>query len=207
MKNNKIKPITAVILADGKNSRIQKEKSLIKIGNCHLLTKQIKLLSNIFEKILIVTSKDILRKKFPNIRIVEDYYKDCGPLAGIHTALSNCETKYIFVFACDMPNLNKELIQNQINYFLDIQPEALIPKHIEGIEPLHSIYSTDCLPRINENLRKNHCSIRGFYKKINLKYFTIEEKDIKHFFNINTHHDLIKYEIVMNRYKKVSNFS
>ena len=65
----------------------------------------------------------------------------------------------------------------------------------------------DCLPQIEEKLKNNYCSIRGFYKKINLKYFNVEETKIEYFFNINTQHDLIRYEINNYRLKKASNFS
>jgi len=188
----KINDITAVILAGGKNSRIQQEKSLIKIKGIHLIDKQIKLLETIFENIIIVTSKESIRVKFPNLQIVEDEYIDCGPLAGIQAAMKHSPTDDVFVFACDMPYLDAGLILRQIAAYRSSIDTILVPQHEEGIEPLHAIYSKTNLPLLEDCLKAGKYSVRSFYKKSNANYMELEKTLIKFFFNINTHSDLEK---------------
>ena len=75
---------------------------------------------------------------FPN-NFFEDIYPNCGHLGGIHAALEDCP-EAAFIVACDMPRLNRKIIEEQLHKFEQIVPQALIPKHVTGIEPLHTIY-------------------------------------------------------------------
>ncbi len=188
----KIKNISAVILAGGKNSRIKQEKSLIKIKGNHIIDKQVELLENIFENIIIVTNKEEIKRKFPNLKIVEDEFQNCGPLGGIHAAMKNSNTESLFVFACDMPCLESSIILRQIATYRSTATDILVPRHEDGIEPLHAIYSKTNLPFLEECLIAGRYSVRSFYNKVNVKYIDFEKKYIKYFFNINTHTDLKK---------------
>ncbi len=188
----KITDITAVILAGGNNSRIQQEKSLIKIQGNHLIDKQVVLLESIFENIIISTSKETLRSKFPNLQIVEDEFINCGPLGGIHAAMKHSQTEAVFVFACDMPYLEASIIHRQIAVYRNTDVDILVPQHEEGIEPLHAIYSKANLPYLEECLTSGRYSVRSFYSRSNAGYLDFEKEYIKYFFNINTHTDLQK---------------
>ena len=198
-----MKKISAAILADGRNSRIKQEKSLLKFGNLHLIETQLELLSKIFADIAIVTSKEILHRLLPDFPKIEDKFKQCGPLAGIHTALLHSEAESVFIFACDMPNLSRELIELQMEEYGKKICDALVPRHREGIEPLHAIYAKSCLFPIENNLKQNLCSVRSFYDRINVRFLAVTDNRIKNFHNINTHHDLREAESYLNC--KVSN--
>ena len=186
----KTKKLSAVILAGGKNSRIQREKSLIKIKGDHIIDIQVKILESIFEEIIIVTQKEDIIKKFPNLKIISDEFQNCGPLAGIHSALKKSNTEAIFVFACDMPFLDTHVIRRQILAFNRGNYDVLVPKHHAGIEPLHAIYSKASLIYLTECLCNKNYSVRSFYNKVNVKYLNFSNKKIVKFFNINTHIDL-----------------
>jgi len=188
----KIKNITAVILAGGKNTRIQREKSLIKIQGDYLIDKQVTLLESIFENIIISTSKEVIRSRFPSLQIVEDEYIHCGPLGGIHAAMKYAHTDAVFVFACDMPYLNANVILRQIAVYRNSMLDILVPKHAEGIEPLHAIYSTANLPFLEECLKIGNYSVRSFYARSKAGYLDFESRYINNFFNINTQRDLQK---------------
>jgi molybdopterin-guanine dinucleotide biosynthesis protein A len=186
----KIKDISAVILAGGKNTRIQLEKSLIRIQGIHLIDKQVELLDRIFDNIIIVSGKEAIINKFPNLKIVEDEYRNCGPLGGIQAAMKHSKTEDIFVFACDMPNLDASIILRQTAVYRSTDVKILVPQHEDGIEPLHAIYSISNLPLLENCLKTGRNSVRSFYDKSNIGYLDFEKKHIKNFFNINTQNDL-----------------
>lgn len=188
----KISDITAVILAGGKNTRINREKSLIKINDDFLIDRQVNLLRKIFCNIIIITSKIELINRFSDIKTFEDQFKECGPLGGIHAAISEAETDAVFVFACDMPNLNEFVIRNQIESYHCEKKEIIVPSHREGIEPLHAIYSVKSLPFLEDNLKKGKLSVRSFYEYCDTRYLGFKDSEIKYFFNINTSEDLKK---------------
>jgi len=166
--------MTAVILAGGKSSRINKDKTFLKIGDSFLLERTVFLLEDLFSEIMIVSSNKFLRKKFKDYKIISDEFVDCGPLGGIHVALKNAREKALFVFACDMPNLNPQVIQRQVAAFANSNYEAIIPRHAQGIEPLHAIYAKSCLPAIEKQLRNGNKSVRSFFPDIKVKYLYFE---------------------------------
>ena len=185
------KDITAVILAGGKNSRLQVEKSLLTIDGCHLIDRQVMLLKEIFEKIIIVSSKIEIKHKFPDLKIVEDKFKDCGPLGGIHAAMQEADTNSIFVFACDMPFLNKKTIHKQIAVFQNSNIQILVPRNSNGIEPLHAIYSVSNIKQLENCLNTKRFSVRSFYEKSKTSYIDFNDSHRKDFYNINTAKDLL----------------
>jgi len=190
--------IVAVVLAGGKNSRIGREKSLIKLNGSLLLEQELNVLDKIFQSILIVTSKPEVISNFKHYPKVSDQFTDCGPLAGVHAALAELNQD-IFVFGCDMPYLNESVIRKQIEQYKQSSTQALVPKHAEGIEPLHAIYSKTCLQPVTEQLSKGNYSVRSFFKQIKIEYLKFQPEEIKWFFNINTEADLdrVKREMII----------
>jgi len=99
---------TAAILNGGNNSRMGgKPKDLLKLKDSTLISNQIKLLSSLFDEIIII-GKPVEDHK--NLRTYKDIYRNSGPLAGIHTALLNSTNDYSFVFSCDLPFISLDLI-------------------------------------------------------------------------------------------------
>ena len=184
--------MTAVILAGGKNSRMKREKAFLKINRILLLEHTINVLKPLFKEIIIVTAKNEIKEKFNNFNIIQDEFCGCGPLAGIHVSLKDSIFNEVMVFACDMPNLNPLLISSEIKEFHKFggKFQALVPKHFEGIEPLHAIYTKSVLENIEENLKAGIYSVRSFYKRINIKYWEVDDKFVCNFVNVNCPEDL-----------------
>lgn len=192
MFNFKKKGLTAYILAGGNNSRIGMEKSLLEIEKIPIIELIIETLESVFPKIKIISAKKKLLSRFSQIEFIQDIYKHCGPLGGIHAALYDCD-KAAFLIACDMPNINEELIENQVNLFLNNKYEALIPKHSQGLEPLHAIYHKNCLETVEQQLKRGNYSIRNFYRNVRVKYWQVADAKIEYFYNINSLKDYDQY--------------
>ena len=178
--------ITAVILAQGKNKRIGLAKSLLEINGISIIEKEVKLLKTIFDNIIIISEKEELKRRFPDIKFYDDIYKEIGPLGGIHSALYHISSGSAFVFACDMPNLSKDIITRQIKLYLKSRIEIVVPRHSQGIEPLHAIYHKRAIMNINQIISQKIYSIRSFYKGMRIKYFDVTDEEIKYFYNVNT---------------------
>jgi molybdopterin-guanine dinucleotide biosynthesis protein A len=185
-----IKDITALILANGKSKRLRKEKAFININGTLLIDKITSELNELFDQIIIASTKTSLTNRFPQLGFVKDEFKDAGPLAGIHAGLKKAETDAVFVFACDMPDLNPHIILKQCEFFRQSGSDVLVPKHRDGLEPLHAIYTKRCLPNIETKLKSANFAVRSFFPDITLRYFDVKPEDIRCFRNINTNADL-----------------
>ena len=185
---------SAVILCGGKSSRMGFDKQLLTIDKIRLIDKVISKLRKEFEEIIIVTNKPQYYESF-QVKLVQDRYQGMGPLSGIHAALGEAQSEFVYFIACDMPNINLEYIKYMKNRLFDSDIEACVTRVGQWIEPLNSFFSKKALEQIEEDLRSKKGSLYYLLKKINCLY--IDEKEArKHspdwsmFLNLNTREEL-----------------
>ncbi len=189
--------ITSIILAGGKNLRLGRNKALEVIRGKSIINRVFERLEPISTQVVIVTSWAQFDIELNHTAdIVADIYPDKGPLGGLYTGLMASKSTFNIVVACDMPFLNTKLLGYMVG--LSEGYEAVVPRFDNDmIEPLHAVYSRDCLSRIDERLADNQLSIHAFISEANVRY--IEQEEIRKidpylvsFFNINYQSDLDK---------------
>jgi molybdenum cofactor guanylyltransferase len=169
--------ITGIILAGGKNSRMGANKAFLEIDGIRLIDKTMGIYREIFSEIIIVTNDPLAYVEFNDAAVVTDIYKGKGPLGGIYTGLFYAKNNHAFVSPCDMPYLNKDFIS-----YLTHQTgkhDVIVPELAEGYQPLHAIYSRNCLPSIKPRLVADKLKIIGFYR--DMRVLTISEQQIAPF--------------------------
>ncbi len=193
---------TGVILAGGKSSRMKFDKQFLQINEKRLMNHMIEMLKKEFEEIIIVTNKPAYYDDFP-YKIISDEIKEKGPLSGIHVALKESKSEYVYFTACDMPNVNINYIRYMKEKLKNIQVSACVTRLGEWIEPFHAFYNKNMIKDIEEYMMQDKKSIYILLEKVKTLY--IEEKIAKNFspnwdmfLNLNTKQDLIKY---MNKIK------
>lgn len=188
---------TAAILAGGQNKRFGgRTKAKILIEGRPIIERTIEVLGSVFNDIIIITNNKAEFEDYKHIRMAGDIYHYKGPLAGLHSAITNSEKEAVFLVASDMPGLSLSTVEQVAMNFEKMECEALIPVYKELIEPLHAIYSRTVLVRLDDFLRsENKYSIREFLKLVDAKYLEIDDGggQINPFFNINSPEDLQKW--------------
>ncbi|MHC2995150.1 MAG: molybdenum cofactor guanylyltransferase [Candidatus Atribacteria bacterium] len=197
-KNRKISPLTAIILAGGKSSRIgtDKDKAMLRLNGKRLIDIVISKLKCIVGDNIIIVGPP---KKYPSYKqVVPDLFPQRCPLVGIYSGLKVSPSQYNLVVGCDMPFLETELLwymRKNIDY-----EDIIIPRYGKDyIEPLLAIYSKSCLEIMQKNLKRDILPVRLIFPYLKVKYIEDEEIikfDPKYlsFFNINFKKDLIKSE-------------
>jgi molybdopterin-guanine dinucleotide biosynthesis protein A len=197
------KSFSAAILAGGKNSRFNgAHKSFLIIDNHYIIDKIIAVLKNIFNEIIIVSNNAELYKSYPDIKIVNDFYKEIGPLGGIHAVLKTATNNNVFIVSCDMPFLNESLIKLQIKSHLAAESEITIPLHQGFKEPLHGIYNKEILKKLEHHIETTvSFKIRDVFKLFNVNYFQVPsiQEFSTAFTNINLPED---YQNIQKQFKK-----
>lgn len=186
---------TGIILAGGKNTRMGENKAFLEIDGERLIDKTMNLYRQIFADIIIVTNDPLSYVEFTDAAIATDIYKGKGPLGGIYTGLFYSKSDYAFVCPCDMPFLNKGFVE-----YLLAQTgkyDVIVPALAEGYQPLHAVYSRNCLPSIKRLLLLDKLKITGFYRDMRVLAISEEQirpfnKDGRLFQNLNTPEDLEK---------------
>ena len=172
------------------------EKAFLRIGNKVIIEEISAKLSRMFPKIMVVTNS-LNPYCYRGLEVVKDILPDKGALGGIYSGLVASETHYNFVLACDMPFISLDLIEymrkNAEGY------DVVIPKLNNYFQPLHAIYSKDCIQPIKEQLHRNDLQVFGFFDRVEVKCISAEEvkafdpRGIA-FFNINTKDDMEEAE-------------
>lgn len=183
--------VTAVILCGGKSSRIGRNKAFLKIDNKTFIEVLIGKLQKLFKGIIVSTkTTDQYRHlKLPKVKIVNDRSKVLGSLVGIYSALKKSTTKYIFVIAVDMPTVETGLIKRLLRNYKGF--DVIIPKTRKGLEPLCAVYSKECLPFIQRQIKGGNYKIIDFFGQVRVKTIRLNPKgphtaNRDGLFNVNT---------------------
>lgn len=188
------KRISAAVLAGGPASRMNGviKPNLVICGET-IISRTISLLKELFSEIIIVTNTPGDFTGYAGCKLVMDQYTGKGPLGGIHAALKSASGDALFVFAGDMPLLNRDLIEKQIEFFEANICDILVPKRGKSIEPLHSIYQRSILDKLDEYLSgRNDNAVREFFRIVETRYMEMDETDVVRdiFSNINLPSDI-----------------
>ena len=189
--------VSSIILAGGKSSRLGREKHAEVIAGKSLIERVISRLQPLSTEILLVISQSQSEISFslPEVKTLVDIYPRKGSLGGIYTGLVNSTHTNNIVVACDMPFLNPDLL----GYMIDLSPDfdIVIPRIGTELEPLHAVYSKNCIAPMKDLIERGHFKIDRFFDSVKVRY--IEEKELNRldpehmsFFNINTQEDLEK---------------
>jgi molybdopterin-guanine dinucleotide biosynthesis protein A len=188
--------IGCIVLAGGKGLRLGRDKAFEVVGSSNLFQRVVSQLSSFNSDIIVVIANGRSLSQFggyPRVRIVTDIYPGKGALGGLHAGLAASDVFYNLVVACDMPFLNQALLQ----YMVRISPgfDLVVPRLGELVEPLHAVYSKDCLPPIERLLEQGETRLRPLFALVKVRY--IEDDEISRFdpehlsfFNVNTEADL-----------------
>ena len=189
--------IGCIVLAGGKGLRLGHEKAVETVGDKSLLQWVVFSLSFLNSDIIIVTAakEQVLPQfiRYPKLKIVTDAYPGKGPLGGIYTGLAASDSFYNLVVACDMPFLNRDLLDYMIRISTGF--DLVLPRLGNMAEPLHAVYAKTCLAPIECLLKQGILSIIELFTLVRVRYVAAAELnrfDPQHlsFFNVNTEADL-----------------
>jgi molybdenum cofactor guanylyltransferase len=185
--------ITGLILSGGKSSRMGKNKAFIEIGGTPIIHRIHSLFEKLFQEVIIVTNQRDLFSDLDS-KIYSDIIPNRGALGGLYTGLFFSSYPFCFCVACDMPFLNELVIEyliKSIDHY-----DVVVPRTEDGLEPLHAIYSKNCLETIKGVMEKGIYKIVDFYPLVKVKVidqvqFTALDPMKKAFINVNTPEELL----------------
>jgi molybdopterin-guanine dinucleotide biosynthesis protein A len=178
--------------------RLGRVKALERINEQSLIELTIDCLSTVSQELLVVTSQEqfkLIAAAQLKGKLIVDICPGKGALGGIYTGLISADSFYSLVVGCDMPFLNRELLC----YLIELAPgfDVVVPRIDDMLEPLHAVYSRDCLAPIQELIGNDRLGIVQLFESVNTRYVDRDEiakfdPRCLSFFNINTLDDLKK---------------
>jgi molybdenum cofactor guanylyltransferase len=188
--------LTVAIMAGGQSSRMGQDKSFVPFQGRPLIEVVRERVAGLGTELVVITNKPDEYAHL-GLPMYSDVYPNMGPLGGIYTAVYHARHPYTLVVACDMPWLNRDLLDYMIG--LRHQADIIVPRWDKFPEPLHAIYSKACLPPILAQLQSGQLKVVRFYGQVQVHFVdrpAIEQfdKDGRSFANLNTPEELSRAE-------------
>ena len=186
--------VTAFVLAGGKSSRMGSDKAFLRLGDETLLSQALKLVGAVASEVWIVG--DAL--KFAAFgRVMEDVYRERGPLGGIHAALSGSTTELNLMLAVDLPFVTQKLLQYLLSRALGSGAMVTVPRTGSGFQPLCAVYRRGFAEVAEQSLLEGKNKIDSLFARV--ETCVIEEGELvragfswEMFRNLNTPEELDK---------------
>ncbi|MBI4931463.1 MAG: molybdenum cofactor guanylyltransferase [Bacteroidetes bacterium] len=171
--------ITGVILAGGKNSRMGAAKGLLMVDGKKIIERIIDAMKPVVDEIMIISNEN--NYDYLGYKVHADLIKDCGPMGGIHTALSFSASEKNLIVACDMPFLTSSILKQIID--ISSGYEITISEFSGEVQPLCAVYSSVCRNKFKELITIEAWKMKKALKHFKTKTISFSEN---HFQNINT---------------------
>lgn len=192
MYDRVVTDVTGFILAGGKSTRMGRDKAFLPWEDETLLSHACKLAGAVAAEVRIVGDA----KKFAGFgSVVEDVYRDRGPLAGIHAALTNSATELNLLLAGDLPFISTEFLQYLVAQARESSAVVTVPQANERWQPLCAVYRREFAAVADHALRDGNNKIDPLFAKVTTR--VIDETELARagfshrlFRNLNTPGDL-----------------
>lgn len=155
-----------------------------------MIRRQLDVLSDLFEEIIVVTSSARPFRVRAGLKVAVDRVDNLGPLGGLYTGLAAASGDGIFLVACDLPFLERELIAELIADFDCQRFDGRIPTSFSGLEPLHALYSKRIMPKVEAAVKAGDLSLQRLIKGVDCQIVDWSSRRTNAFLNINTPEEL-----------------
>lgn len=185
--------VTVFILAGGKSTRMGADKAFVELDGRTLLARALELARSVTPDVRIVGDP---AKFAPFAPVVEDVFRGCGPLGGIHAALRASQADLNMVLAVDVPFVSAALLQYLIAHARQSTSATATVAHSSGNwQPLCAVYRRDFADHAEQALRAGRFKIDQLFEAKRTQ--TITEEELKAagfppslFRNLNTREEL-----------------
>jgi molybdopterin-guanine dinucleotide biosynthesis protein A len=183
----------AFILAGGKSTRMGADKAFVDLNGRTLLARALDLARSVTSEVYIVGDAARFSAFAP---VVEDIFRGCGPLAGIHAALRSSQRELNLILAVDLPFVSFALLQQLLTRARST-PHALVtvPRSAAGWQPLCAVYRRPFADATETALKTGQYKIDALFENVQVQ--TIKEEELteagfapRMFHNLNTREEL-----------------
>ena len=187
--------VTGFILAGGRSSRMGCDKALLRVGTQTLIELVMQRLAPCVQRVVVIGNAQNVRQLEALCAepVLTDLTPDAGPLMGVYTGLMHTETPINLFVSCDMPWIERRLIDRLVAS-AGPSTETVASAHPrEGIQPLPLLCHASACRTIGALLDRGARSLQALLEQPRARLVRIEEPALwRAFTNINTLADYAK---------------
>jgi molybdenum cofactor guanylyltransferase len=193
MASDRPDDVSVFILAGGKSARMGRDKAFVEFQGSTLLVRALGVARSVAASASIVGGHEKFAGYAP---IIEDIFRECGPLGAIHAALLASQTELNAMLAVDMPFITAELLYYLIASARSaLQATVIVPRSGGRLQPLCAIYRREFASAAEKSLQEGKNKIDHLFNFVPIRI--IEEAQLQKagfapalFRNLNTPEEL-----------------
>jgi molybdenum cofactor guanylyltransferase len=192
--------LSVIILAGGRSSRMGRDKATLEIAGVPMIRRIYDEIAcchdrdgSLASRIHVVTPwAERYRSLLPaKCHFIAELQPDRGSLVGFQQGLAEVSSEWVFLLACDLPNLSTPILQSWIEELGSVpaQSIAYLPRNLEkGWEPLCGCYRRSCLGSLLDYTQNGRRSFQGWLANHLVTELPIADR--RYLTNCNTPADL-----------------
>lgn len=189
--------LSVVIQAGGRSSRMGEDKGLVPLAGRPMIEHVLTRVAGLGEETLITTNNPDAYE-YLGLPMASDPEPGAGALPGLRTALKAAQGDTVLVLACDMPFVNRLLLEHMLEQ--SNHADVVVPRWEGNYQTLHAVYNRKrTLKAVEQALAEGERRMISFYPQ--LRVHVVEPEQIRQydpqgrsFFNVNTPDELKEAE-------------
>jgi len=184
--------VAAFVLAGGKSTRMGADKAFVMLEGRTLLARALELVRAVTADVRIVGD----RAKFSEFAaVVEDVFRECGPLGGIHAALRASSAELNLMLAVDVPFVSRAFLRYLIERARSSSAVVTVVRTGEGWQPLCAVYRREFAGAAESAMQQGRYKIGTLFDAVQVEVIAEEELRAADFSptmfrNLNTREEL-----------------
>lgn len=169
------------------------DKALLKIGGTTFVERIAGILANVVDEV-VISAGDEGKYSVPGIPVIADTYRNCGPLGGIHSALTHISTERVLIVSCDLPLVTAAACKRMVDTVTG--NNVTIARCAGRYQPLFGVYNKNILPDLERCLREGRYAVMAFLDELIVTL--VDFPDPALISNINTPEDYLLLPALIN---------
>jgi len=154
---------SAVILAGGRSSRMQRDKAFLPCRGTTLLTRQVGLIRELAAAEIFISGRADADYGALGLPVLLDHFTDLGPLAGVERALGEAHSPLLLVLAVDLPDMTADFLRGLMARCR--AGSGVVPRTRQGLEPLAAFYPQAMQPIATAMLHEARAAMTEFVRR------------------------------------------
>lgn len=174
-----------------------RDKALVSLAGRPMIEHVLARVAGLGEETIVTTNRpdDF---QFLGLPLATDEEPGAGALPGLRTALQAAQGDKVLVVACDMPFVNRLLLEHLLA--LSGEGDVVVPRWNDMYQTMQSVYARKkCLKAVEKALEQGERRMISFYPQVKVRIVKQEEvaeydPTGRSFFNVNTPDELAEAE-------------
>lgn len=178
------------VLVGGQSRRMGRDKALLELEGRPLFLRIANLLQPYVKTVTLLGPP--ARYSGFGFPVLADQQPGQGPVGALYTALKNSSCDWNLFFACDLPLLNRRVIELLLRRVSDTDAQAVVPLAGDRWQPLCAAYHHSCVAAMEMMFeQRRHLALAGLLSLLHVDVLTTEPRESlgeweEMFLNVNT---------------------